>query len=94
MSWLTAVQASPKGSIDCVSAWGTDFRKDLAQVDVPTLVVHGDTDRIVPLEVSGKRMSETVKNSRLAIIKNAPHGLNWTHADELNRELLTFLKQS
>ena len=90
-SWNIASSASPKGSLDCVSAWLTDFRKDLATFTVPTLVVHGDADRIVPLAASAQRVHELVKGSRLVVIAGAPHGLNWTHADQLNRALLEFL---
>ncbi len=93
LSWNIASAASPKGTLDCVSAWLTDFRKDLARIDVPTLVIHGDADRIVPLAASGQRTHETVKGSRLVVVKGAPHGLNWTHAKEMNRELLDFLGQ-
>ena len=91
LSWSIASGASPTGTLACVSAWLTDFRKDLAKFDLPTLVVHGDTDRIVPLEVSGRRTQAAVKGSRLVVLKDAPHGLNWTHAEELNRALLDFL---
>jgi len=91
LSWNIAAMASPKGTLDCVSAWLTDFRKDLARVDVPTLVLHGDSDRIVPLEASGKRTHEAVKGSRYVVVKDGPHGLNWTHADEVNRALLDLL---
>src|SRR5262245_46653496 len=69
LSWTIAAAASPKGTLDCVQAWLTDFRKDLKSIDVPTLVIHGDEDRIVPLAVSGKRTQEAVKGSRLAIVK-------------------------
>jgi pimeloyl-ACP methyl ester carboxylesterase len=92
-SWNIASGASPKGTLDCVSAWLTDFRKDLARIDVPTLVVHGDADRIVPIEASGKRTHELVKGSRLLVVKDGPHGLNLTHAEQINRELLDFLGQ-
>ena len=91
LSWLIAAGASPKGTHDCVAAWGTDFRADLAGIAVPTLVVHGDDDRIVPLAASGKRTHELVKGSKLVVLKGAPHGLNWTHADELNSALLEFI---
>ncbi len=91
LSWNIAAGASPKGTLDCVQAWLTDFREDLKRIDVPTLVVHGDDDRILPLAGTGKRTQESVKGSRLAVIKGGPHGLNWTHAEEVNRELLTFL---
>ena len=90
-NWNIASGASPKGTLDCVSAWLTDFRKDLAAINVPTLVVHGDADRIVPLATSAKRTHEAIKGSRLVVLEGAPHGLNWTHADQLNRALLDFL---
>jgi len=92
-SWNIAVAASPKGTVACVEAWLTDFREDLKRIDVPTLVVHGDDDRILPLAVTGKRTQESVKGSRLVVIKGGPHGLNWTHAEEVNRELLAFLAE-
>ena len=91
VSWAIGTGASPTATSACVTAWQTDFREDLAKFDLPTLVVHGDADRIVPLEASGRRTHEAVKGSRLAVLKDAPHGLNWTHAEELNRELLAFL---
>ena len=91
LSWMIAAGASPTATLDCVSAWLTDFRGDLARITVPTLVIHGDADRIVPLEISGKRTHEAIAGSRLAVIKGGPHGLNWTHADEVNRELAAFL---
>jgi pimeloyl-ACP methyl ester carboxylesterase len=92
LSWGIAIAASPKGTLDCVSAWLTDFRKDLARIVVPTLVLHGDADRIVPLEASAKRSHEAVKGSRYVVVKDAPHGLNWTHADEVNSALLDLLR--
>jgi non-heme chloroperoxidase len=90
--WNAAAAASPKGTLDCVSAWLEDFREDLKRIDVPTLVVHGDADRILPIASTGKRMPEFIKGCRLVVIKDGPHGLNWTHADGVNRELLAFLK--
>jgi non-heme chloroperoxidase len=92
LSWNVAVGASPKGTLDCVTTWYTDFRKDLTRVDVPTLVVHGDSDRIVPIEVSGRLTHQAIKNSRLVVIKDGPHGFTWTHADQTNAELVSFLK--
>ena len=91
-NWNVAVGASAKGTLDCVPSWGTDFRDDLARIDVPTLVVHGDGDRIVPLAASGARTARAVKGARMVVIEGAPHGLNWTHADSLNGELLDFLR--
>lgn len=92
-SWNVAAGASPKGTLDCVSAWLTDFREDLSRINVPTLVVHGDADRILPIDVTGKRTHELVKGSRLVVVEGGPHGLNWTHAEQVNRELLDFLEQ-
>lgn len=92
LSWNVAVGASAKGTLDCVSAWYTDFRKDLPKVDVPALVIHGDADRIVPIDASGRRTHELVKGSRIVVLEGAPHGLTWTHADKVNAELLSFLK--
>jgi len=91
LSWNTAVGASPKGTLDCVSAWLTDFRKDLARITVPTLVIHGDADRILPIDATGKRTHELVKGSKLVVVNDGPHGLTWTHAEIVNRELLEFL---
>lgn len=90
-SWDVAAAASPKGTLDCVQAWLTDFRTDLVHIDIPTLVIHGDADRILPLAATGKRTHELVRGSRLAVIENGPHGLIWTHAEKANRELLEFL---
>jgi pimeloyl-ACP methyl ester carboxylesterase len=92
LSWNIATGASPKGTLDCVTAWYTDFRKDLPKVDVPTLVIHGDADRILPIEVTGNRTQQIIKGSRLVVVKGGPHGLNWTHADQVNSELVNFLR--
>jgi non-heme chloroperoxidase len=87
-----AAFASPKGTLDCIAAFGyTDFRDDLAKVTVPTLVIHGDSDAIVPFEVSGKRSHETIEGSELVLIEGGPHGINATHAEPFNRALLDFL---
>ena len=84
--------ASPKGTLDCIAAFGrTDFRDDLAKIDVPVLVIHGDSDAIVPFEVSGKRTHEAIAGSELALIQGGPHGVNGTHPEEFNRALLSFL---
>ena len=87
--------ASPKGTLDCIAAFGrTDFRDDLATVSdagIPTLVIHGDSDAVVPFEVSGKRTHESVAGAQLALIEGGPHGLNATHAAEFNRALLDFV---
>ncbi len=91
LSWNIAADASPIATLDCVSAWLTDFRSDLKKIDIPTLIIHGDADRTIPFEASGKRMLQFVKGARLVTIEGGPHGLNWSHAEEMNRHLLTFL---
>lgn len=89
--WNLAASASATASYACVSTWQEDFRQDVARIDVPTLVIHGDHDRIVPLESSGARTAKLVKGARLIVIKGGPHAVTWTHADEVNSELLRFL---
>ena len=90
-NWNVAVGASAKGTLDCVAAWGTDFRKDLARIDVPTLVIHGDADRILPIAATGIRTHKAVKGARLVVVEGGPHGLIWTHAENVNHELVEFL---
>jgi non-heme chloroperoxidase len=92
-NWNIAVAASPRATHECVSAWLTDFREELKRIEVPTLVIHGDADRICPLPSSGKRMSKFVKDCRLRVINGGPHAIYWTHAAEVNRELLSFIGQ-
>ncbi len=88
-----AASASFKATLDCTTAFTTtDFRDDLKRFTLPTLVIHGDSDDIVPFENSGKLTAEAVANSKLVLMKDAPHGLNVTHADIFNVELLAFLR--
>ena len=85
--------ASPLGTQQCIVAFGTtDFRKDLKKIAIPTLIAHGDSDRIVPFEVSGKRSHELIKGSRLEVLKGAPHGFAATHSQQLNKLMLDFLR--
>ena len=87
-----AAFASPKGTLDCIAAFArTDFRGDLAKIDVPTLILHGGSDGIVPFEVSGKRSHDMISGSELVLVDGAPHGFNATHAEAFNRALLEFL---
>jgi pimeloyl-ACP methyl ester carboxylesterase len=90
-SWNVAASASPTASLACVATWHEDFRDDLARIDVPTLVIHGDADRIVPIGAAGLRTAKLVKGARLVIVKDGPHCITWTHADEVNRDLVSFL---
>jgi len=92
-NWNVAAGASPMGTLNCVSAWMTDFRKDIPHIDVPSLIIQGDADRILPLSVTGERFHKQLKGSKLVVLKDAPHGIPWTHAADINRELLTFLAQ-
>lgn len=93
-SWNIAAIASATASLACVPTWHEDFRKDLARFDVPTLVVHGDADRIVPFAASGQRTAGLIKGARLVVVKDGPHAVTWTHADEVNAELVNFLGKS
>lgn len=87
-----AAGASPKGTLDCITAFGkTDFRADVAAVTVPTLVIHGDSDQVVPFEVSGKRSHEAIAGSQLVVVEGGPHGVNATHPEQFNAALLAFL---
>jgi non-heme chloroperoxidase len=92
-NWNIAAGASATGTAACVPTWLTDFRKDLPKIDVPVLIIQGDADRILPFPATGKRLPELLKGSRLVVIPGGPHGIPWTHGEEINRELLTFLKQ-
>ena len=90
-SWNVAASASPIASLACVATWYEDFRADLKAIDVPTLVIHGEADRIVPLQASGARSARMVTGARLVTIKDGPHNIAWTHAEELNAALVEFL---
>ncbi|MNR75553.1 Non-heme bromoperoxidase BPO-A2 [compost metagenome] len=90
-SWNVASMASPRGTSACVDTWLTDFREDLPRIDVPTLIIQGDADRILPIDATGRRLVKALKGSRLEEIPGAPHGLLWTHAAEVTPLLLDFL---
>ncbi len=90
-SWNVAMMASAKGTLDCVQAWLTDFRTAVARVDVPTLIIHGSEDRILPIDATAIPLSKMIDGSRLVVIEGAPHGLLLTHAAEVNEELVAFL---
>lgn len=86
--------ASPRATIQTAIAWmHTDFRSELKNVVVPTLIVHGDADATVPIKTSAKQAATGIKDNTFEIIKGAPHGLNITHAEELNKILISFLKK-
>ncbi|MGA9520060.1 MAG: alpha/beta hydrolase [Myxococcaceae bacterium] len=75
-----------------MDAWLTDFRDDVSRIDVPTLIIHGDADRNLPFPSTAARMEKAVKGCRLVVIKDGPHAIGWTHADEVNRALTEFLE--
>ena len=92
-NWSIAAGASPKGTLDCITSFGTtDFRADLEKFDIPTLIIHGDADQVVPIKPSGEQAASIVKGSRYEVIKGAPHGLVFTHTEEVNKILIDFLK--
>ena len=90
-SWNLAAGASATASLACVPTWHEDFRNDLARIDVPTLVLHGDADRIVPFAAAGARTAKLIKGARLSVVKDGPHCISWTHPEQVNRELVEFL---
>ena len=87
-----AAFASPKGTADCITAFATtDFRDDLTKINIPTLVIHGDSDGVVPFEASGKRTAAAIQGAELHVVKGGPHGINASHPQEFNTVLLAFL---
>jgi non-heme chloroperoxidase len=91
--WFQAMQGALKSELDSIKAFSeTDFTADLEKFDVPTLIIHGDDDQIVPIEASAMLASKLVKNATLKIYPGGPHGLADTHKDQLNADLLAFLK--
>ena len=75
----------------CVDCWIEDFRQDLKKNNVPTLILHGDADRILPPDATSRRQVKMIKSARLVELPGGPHGVLWTHADQINSELLRFL---
>ena len=91
--WFQGMQAGHKNAFDCIKAFSeTDFTEDLKKFDVPTLILHGDDDQIVPIGAAALRSSKLVKNATLKIYAGAPHGLTETHKEQLSADLLAFLK--
>ena len=92
--WVQGMQAGHKNTYDSIAAFSaTDFREDLKKFNVPTLIIHGDDDQIVPLDASAKASAAQIKGSTLIVYPGAPHGLADTHKDRLNQDLLNFLKR-
>ena len=91
-AWQLASMASPIATLKCICTWWSDFRPDVAKINIPTLILHGDADRTVPLEGTSKPLQHAIRGSRLAVIEGAPHGLLTTHADKVNPLLVEFLR--
>jgi non-heme chloroperoxidase len=90
--WLQGMQAGLKNALDCIKQFSeTDFTADLKKIDVPTLIVHGDDDQIVPVGASAMASAKLVKDARLLLYPGAPHGLPTTHKERLNADLLAFM---
>jgi non-heme chloroperoxidase len=90
-NWVVAIGASPIGTVACVDSWIEDFRKDIARNDLPTMMIHGDDDRILPADVTSRRQAKMIKNVKYVEIRGGSHGITWTRADEINAELVKFL---
>jgi non-heme chloroperoxidase len=92
VSWNVAAAASATAAVSCITTWETDFRADLPKIDVPVLVIQGDADRILPFPATGKRLPGLIKDVRLVVIEGGPHAIAWTHTDQVNQALLSFLQ--
>jgi non-heme chloroperoxidase len=91
-SWNLAVTASATAAVACISTWTTDFRDDLPKIDVPTLVIHGDADQVLPLDKTAKRLPGLIKDVQLTVVEGGPHAIPWTHAGQVNTALLDFIR--
>jgi pimeloyl-ACP methyl ester carboxylesterase len=90
-NWTVAIGASPIGTVACVDAWIEDFRNDISRNDLPTMMIHGDDDRILPADVTSRRQAKMIKGVKYIEIKGGSHGLPWTHAEDINAALVEFL---
>ena len=93
--WLQGMQAGHKSALDCIKAFSeTDFTDDLRKIDVPTLVMHGDDDQIVPIGASALKAAKLIRGARLEVYPGLPHGMCTTHADRINADLLAFVRNA
>ncbi len=90
-NWNVAAGASATGTLACVDAWIEDFRKDIPRNNVPTLILHGDADRILPPDATSRRQAKMIKDVKFVELKGGPHGVLWTHAEQVDAELVRFL---
>jgi non-heme chloroperoxidase len=91
-SFIVAVGASAYAAHACVDTWLTDFRGDLPKIDVPTLLVHGTADRILPYDATAKRLPGLIEKLQFVTVEGGPHNIAWTHSEEVNKALLDFVK--
>jgi non-heme chloroperoxidase len=91
MSWNIASSAGAVAAVACIPTWETDFRADLPKLDIPMLVIQGDDDRVLPFPKTGKRLPDMIKDMQLVVIDGGPHGIAWTHSDQVNAALLKFM---
>ena len=91
-SWYTAVTSSAVATVQCIPTWETDFRADLPGIDIPVLVVQGDADRILPFANTGKRLPALISDCELVVIQGGPHAIAWTHSEQVNQALVSFIK--
>jgi non-heme chloroperoxidase len=90
--WDIGARASAKGTFDSVSAWLTDFRRDVPNIDVPVLIVQGEKDAVLPIDATGKRLQPMLPNSELIVLPGAPHGIPWTHSADVNKAIMQFIR--
>lgn len=91
--WMQGMMGGHKNTYECIKAFSeTDFTEDLKKFDVPTLIIHGDDDQVVPIDAAGRASARIVKNAKLIVYSGAPHGITDTHKKQLNEDLLAFLK--
>jgi non-heme chloroperoxidase len=90
-SWNVAVAASAAAAVACIPTWETDFRADLPRLDVPMLMIQGDADRVLPYPKTGARLPGMIGDLQSVVIEGGPHGIAWTHADQVNSALLKFM---
>lgn len=91
-SFNIAVAGSAIAAVACIDTWGTDFRADVAAFDVPILVIQGDQDRVLPIQLTGQRLPELIKDFSMVVVEGGPHGIPWTHAAQVNDALREFLQ--
>jgi non-heme chloroperoxidase len=90
-SWNLAVSASATAAVACIPTWETDFRADLPRIDVPMLMIQGDDDQVLPYPKTGARLPGMIRDLQSVVIEGGPHGIPWTHADQVNSALLKFM---